>query len=248
MGVVYIGDRAVGKTHLALELVNPQGQYVQVSMVGQTYKNLKANLLNSDGTAKQTQNIQYRPLNLQVRLPSGLNEVPVDWIDSPGEIFRRSWQWEHPEEWDSFQEIVRQSEGVLLILPPYREILWPNLEITNFVTQEQWCNGFESWARFFCDDCPKAKHIVICLNKADLINCNLSEESERLAYRPDGSSMNWLQRHNYVVNSYFRLVKSKIALINRSRPGLSVRCFITSIYDRSLLELPWIYLASYLAN
>ncbi|MDY6802806.1 MAG: hypothetical protein SXA11_03235 [Cyanobacteriota bacterium] len=248
MGVVYIGDRAVGKTHFALELANPQGQYVRVSMVGQTYQNLKANLLDSDGTAKQTNNIEKRPLNVQVRLPSGLSEIPVDWIDSPGEIFRRSWQSEHPLEWDSFQEVVRQSEGVLLILQPYREILRPELDATNFVTQEQWCHRFERWARFFCYDCPKVKHIVICLNKADLINCKLSQESEWLAYRPDGSSIKWLQRHNHVVNSYFRLVKSQIELINRTRPGLSVRCFITSIYDRSLLELPWLYLASYFAN
>lgn len=248
MGVVYIGDRAVGKTHLALELASPQGQYVQVALVGQTYANLKANLLNSDGTAKQTEKIEYRPLNVRVRLPSGLSEIAVDWIDSPGEIFRKSWQSEHLQEWDSFQEDVRQSQGILLILPPYREILQPDVEGENFITQEQWCKRFDRWADFFCYDCPKARHIVICLNKADLINCQLPHEGERLAYRPDGSSMNWLGRHNYVVNSYFRLVKSQIERINRGRSGLSVRCFITSIHNRSLLELPWIYLASYLAN
>ncbi|NES74190.1 MAG: hypothetical protein F6K24_57885, partial [Okeania sp. SIO2D1] len=92
----------------------------------------------------------------------------------------------------------------------------------------------------------QARPIVICLNKADLIDCSLEQEISKLAYLPHGSTMNWLQRHNYVVNRYFLPLKSQLEQINSSRSGLSVRCFITSIYHRSLLELPWIYLASYL--
>jgi hypothetical protein len=29
LGVIYIGDREVGKTHLAMELANPQNEYVK---------------------------------------------------------------------------------------------------------------------------------------------------------------------------------------------------------------------------
>ena len=39
MGVVYIGDRAVVKTHLALGLANPQGNYVLVDLVNQNHQN-----------------------------------------------------------------------------------------------------------------------------------------------------------------------------------------------------------------
>ena len=90
MGVVYIGHRAVGKTHLAVELANPQGQYVKVSLLNQNYENLKANLLNQDGTAKPTKTIDKRPLKVEVYLPTGWSPIPVDWIDSPGEMFRPS--------------------------------------------------------------------------------------------------------------------------------------------------------------
>lgn len=247
MGVIYIGDRAVGKTHLALELANPQGNYVQVSLVNQNYQNLKANLLNLDGTAKPTQTIEKRSLDVQVRLPTGLSQIPVDWIDSPGELFRRSWQSDHADEWQDFKETVGKSEGIFLIIPPYREILQPHVNPENYITQQQWCNRFNRWTDFFINDCPKSRHIVICLNKADLIYCDLEQEISKLAYLPYGSPMNWLQRHNYIVNSYFRPVKPQLEQINKSRSGLSVRCFITSIYHRTLLELPWIYLASYLA-
>ncbi len=247
MGVVYIGDRAVGKTHLALELANPQGNYVQVSLVNQNYQNLQANLLNLDGTAKPTQTIEKRSLNVEVRLSTGISQIPVDWIDSPGELFRRSWQSEHINEWQDFKETVGKSEGIFLIVPPYREILQPHIDQENYITQQQWCNRFNRWTDFFIYDCPQVRRIVICLNKADLINCDIEQEISKLAYLPHGSAMNWLQRHNYVVNNYFQPVKSQFEQINSSRYGLSVRCFITSIYHRSLLELPWIYLASYLA-
>ncbi len=247
MGVVYIGDRAVGKTHLALELANPQGNYVQASLVNQNYANLRANLLNLDGTTKPTQTIEKRSLDVQVRLPNGISKIPVDWIDSPGELFRRSWQSDHINEWQNFEETVAKSEGIFLVVPPYREILQPDVNQENYITQQQWCNRFNRWADFFIYDCPQARRIVICLNKADLIYCNLEQEISQLAYLPNGYCKNWLQRHNYVINNYFRPVKPQLEKINRSRSGLSVRCFITSIYHRSLLELPWIYLASYLA-
>ena len=137
MRVVYIGDRAVGKTHLALELANPQGHYVRVSLVNQNYQSLQANLLNLDGTTKPTQTIERRSLNVEVSLPIGISKIPVDWIDSPGELFRRSWQSGNINEWEDFKEIVSKSEGIFLILPPYREILQPHIDLENYITQQQ---------------------------------------------------------------------------------------------------------------
>jgi len=250
VGVVYIGDRNVGKTHLALELAKPPGNFVSVSLLNQSYEALRDILLEFDGTARQTKTIDTRFLDVQVRLPAGASQIPVDWIDPPGEIFRKSWQSGHTDEWNNFLKRVRQSEGILLILPPYREILKsaPDVNYDEYVTQQQWCNRFDRWVDFFRNDCPKARQIVICLNKADLINCDLDQEASKLAYDPYDSKMNWFGRHNYVIYRYFRPVLEQIGQINSSRSGLSVRCFITSIHNRTLLELPWIYLASYLAT
>lgn len=246
MGVVYIGDRAVGKTHLAVELTNPQGCHVQANLLNQTYENLRAVLLDEDGKARATGSMAIRPLTVEVKLRAGRTQIPVEWIDYPGEMFHPSWQSQHPQEWQSFLEQVRQSEGILLIMPPYREIVAPGNNPDEFITQEQWRHRFQRWVDFFTHDCPQARQVVICLNKADLIVQNLAQEAGKMAYDPDGRGIDWFNVHNYIVNYYFRPITSQLEQINKNRPGLSVRCFITSIYNRTLLELPWIYLANYL--
>lgn len=249
MGVIYIGDRTVGKTHLAMELTNPKNEYVKVS--GQDYEALKAGLLYENSSAKATDAVQAtykRDLNIQARLPAGSKQVTVGWIDSPGEVWRKSWQTQNQNEWSKFLDTIRQSEGILLILPPHRGLnFMAGVDAEQFLSQQQWCNRFERWVEFFRHDCPKARHILICLNKADLF-CDLQREAFQLAYNPGGAHMNWQERHNYVSQRYFRPIHSQLEQINKNISGLSVRCFITSIYNRSLLELPWIYLASFLAK
>lgn len=249
MGVVYIGDRAAGKTHLAMELANPQNDCVKV--FNPDYENLRTLLFDeeSGGTrATDAQNpVNERYLDIQVRLPTGFRKVIVDWVDTPGEIWRNTWQTDNPEQWKKFIEAARKSEGILLIVPPYREIIKHGMDIEQFMTEQQWCNRFNRWVEFFRQECPKARHIVICLNKADLF-CDLSQEAIKLSYQPNGAQMNWQQRHNYVFSRYFKPVQPQIEQINKSVSGLAVRCFITSIYNRSLLELPWLYLGSFLAK
>lgn len=249
MGVVYIGDRAAGKTHLAMELANPQNDCVKIS--SPDYENLRTLLFNEElGETRQTEAdnpVYERYLDIQVRLPTGFRHIVADWIDTPGEIWRKTWQSDNPEKWKEFVEASRKSEGILLIVPPYREILKPDINPEEFMTKQQWVNRFNRWVEFFRQECPKARHIVICLNKADLF-CDLAQESIKLSYQPNGSQMNWQQRHNYVFNRYFRPVQPQIEQINKSVSGLAVRCFITSIYNRSLLELPWLYLGSFLAK
>ncbi|RUT02384.1 hypothetical protein DSM106972_058620 [Dulcicalothrix desertica PCC 7102] len=249
MGVIYIGDRSVGKTHLAMELTNPKNEYVKVVKVSdQDYEALKVGLLDENCSARPTNTTYQRDLNIQVRLPAGNKQVIVDWIDSPGEVWRQSWQSQNQNEWSKFLDTIRQSEGILLILPPHRGLnFMPGVDVEQFLSQQQWCNRFERWVEFFCHDCPKARHILICLNKADLF-CDLQREAFQLAYHLGGAQMNWQQRHNYVSQRYFRPIHPQLEQINKNILGLSVRCFITSIYNRSLLELPWIYLASFLAK
>ncbi|WP_066381217.1 MULTISPECIES: hypothetical protein [unclassified Anabaena] len=247
MGVIYIGDRSVGKTHLAMELANPKHEYVNV--ITPDYENLSSLLLDDklQGT-KATDVIYQRDLEMQVRLPTGNKQVFVDWIDTPGEVWRKSWQVDNFTEWQKLLENIRNSEGVLLILPPHRGMNFqPGVELEQFPSQQQWCHRFERWVEFFSRDCPKLRHIAICLNKADLF-CDLPQEAAKLAYSPYKNQMNWQQRHSYILQRYFKPIQSQLAQINQKISGLSVRCFITSIYHRSLLELPWIYLGSYLAK
>lgn len=251
MGVIFIGDRSTGKTHLALQLASPQNQFVKV--LSPDYLDLKAELYDEQkGTVLQTKaekEVDTRPLEVQVRLPTSAKRFYVDWVDTPGEIWRQSWQQDNPMKWKNFLDTARSSQGIVLIVPPHRDIVDPEYGADEFMTRQQWCRRFERWAQFFSQDCPSAKHILICLNKADLLrNINLEQEGDRLAFDPDGSQMSWQERHNYVLSRYFRAVQPQIASINQNISGLAVRCFITSIKNRSLLELPWIYLGSFLAK
>jgi hypothetical protein len=247
MGVIYIGDRAVGKTHLAMELANPNSNYVRV--INPEYEELKRILYDeSSGATRPTEadsSVDDRLFEVEIQLRASKKQISVDWIDSPGEIWRAEWQNNNSQEWNKFLDAVRQSEGVFMILAPFREMLKPGVDPSNFVTKEQWRNRFNRWVDFFSQECPNVRHIVICLNKADLF-CDIEEEAEKLGYDPNENSMNWYERHTYVFKKYFRPIHPQIEKINQTRSGLSIRCFITSIYNRSLLELPWVYLASYL--
>lgn len=247
MAIVYIGDRDVGKTHLAMELANPQNEYVRVS--NPDYEYLRSILYdeNKKGTRATDANkeVDLRELEVQVRLPSRYKILQIDWIDTPGEIWRKRWQANNPDKWKNFLETSGQSEGLLLIMSPYRNMVNSNIDKKAFVTRQQWCNRFKKWIDFFIDDCPNARRLAICLNKADLF-CDLKLESERLQYKPSGSILNWDERYNYISRKYFQPIQKDIQQLTRNHYKLSVNCFITSIYNRKLLELPWIYLGTYL--
>ncbi|CEJ48065.1 hypothetical protein [Umezakia ovalisporum] len=249
MGLLYIGDRAAGKTHLAMELANPKNEYVKVENLD--YENLQTQLLDENFVTRPTdarQAIYDHLLDVKVQLPTGNKSISVDWIDTPGEVWRKSWQSDNQSEWLNLLKAMGESEGILLILPPHRGMNFHNgVDLEEFMSQQQWCNRFDRWVDFFRQDCPKLRHLLICLNKADLF-CDLEKEAAKLSYNPNGSQMNWQQRHLYVLQRYFRPIEWQLEQINQSIRGLSVRCFITSIYNRSVLELPWIYLGSFLAR
>ena len=256
MGVIFIGDRFSGKTHLAMELSNPSSKFVTASVIGRSYESLKALLYDeSSGGTKPTDinpatyNRNSRSMNVQVTLPMiGNRSIDVDWIDTPGEIWRPSWQTDNPSEWQSFLAKMRDSEGIMLILSPHREQLKPESEEDEYITKKQWMKRFENWVNFFQKEGPNVKRVAICLNKVDLIlDCDVGRESAQLAYDPYQSRMTWQQRHGYVVSRYLRPIQPQLEQINHGLIGGSICCFITTVHNRTLLELPWIYLASYLA-
>jgi len=249
MGVIYIGDRFAGKTHLVLQLASPGSE--NVTVLYPPYGTLQALLDPEDPSlTRPTDFIDTRGIEIDAKLSTGTKEVNLDWVDTPGEMWREYWQEDNPEKWQSFLEQSRESEGILLILSPSRDMLSPavqaNTEISaEYINQQQWCNRFEQWVEFFRDECPKARHIVICLNKADLFVHDLNQEAKKLSY---SSNMTWRKRHNYVVSRYFRPIRQQLEQLNKETEGLSAQCFVTSIHSRPLLELPWIYLATYLAK
>jgi hypothetical protein len=248
LGVIYIGDRYVGKTHLALELANPVYEYVKV--LSPEYQVLKSLLWDFESnTTKPTDadtSTRTQSIEIQARLPVP-KQILVEWIDTPGEIWRSSWQQSNPDKWKRFLASVEESTGIIVVLPPYREIILPGKDANLFLTQTQWCNRFERWTEFLAPNFPNLKHLLFCMNKADLF-CHYKQESAALKYSLGGSSMNWNQRNNYVSQKYFRLIKPYVGRITDKNPRLAIRCFITTVYDRSLIELPWLYLGSFLES
>jgi len=243
-GVIYIGDRQAGKTHLALELANPDNNYVRVD----SYTYTKINQGGPGGTNAQ-KSVYERFFEVKVHLPNGEKTIMTDWLDTSGEIWERSWQVENPDKWQDFLKYIKEAEAILLILSPYREIIDPNKPDRDaFITRQQWLRRFARWVKFFQEDCSRIEHLLLCLNKADLFCPNLPAEAEKLAYDPHIQRMNFQQRDQYVYQRYFAPLHPQIRELNTSIDNLSVRCFITTVYNRKLLELPWIYLGHYLAQ
>ena len=254
MGIIYIGDRETGKTSLALELANPSSNNF-VKVISPPYNELKA-LLWDDvaGRTRATDGREAtydRTLEIEVFLSTRRKTIYTDWVDTPGEIWRGSWQKNNPDKWAKFVETAHSSQGVILVVPPYREIIGQGMGSNpdEFITQQQWVRRFDSWVSFFRYECPNVKHIALCLNKVDLLQgIDLKQEAKKLAFHPHSSRMNWNQRHDYIFKRFFRPLRSHIAQLNKYTSSLTVRCFITSIYNRELLELPWIYLGIYLKS
>jgi hypothetical protein len=246
LSVIYLGDRNVGKTHLALELANPSFEYVKV--LSPKYTDLKGLLWDFETNKPKLTDADTATRNelieIQVKLPSP-KQILVDWVDTPGEIWRPLWQKDNSDKWQKFLQLLEKSTGVIIVLPPYREMISFGQDADLFLTQKQWCNRFERWAEFIPSNCPNLKHLLFCINKADLFS-DFRQESAKLKYSTVGAVMTWQQRNSYVTQRYFRAIKPYLEQITDKNHRLSIRCFITTVYDRPLLELPWLYLGSFL--
>lgn len=254
-GVIYIGDRNAGKTTLAWELTNSNSKHVEVTSALLGYDILKQRLYNAEKRktrpTDETTSVNREPLEVKVTLTRGQKTISSAWLDTPGEIWRSDWQSKYPQQWQLFLDAIQETKGILLILPPYREIIDPNKDDPNkYITRQQWTNRFNKRIQFFRYDCPKIRHLLLCLNKVDLCLGNYEDEAKELAYDldPRNQKMNWQQKHEYVLYRYFAPFHDQIEQLNRSIDGLFVRCFITTIKNRDLLELPWIYLGSHLGK
>ena len=84
MGVVYIGDRFTGKTHLAMELANPRYESVMVTSPQNYYEELQRILINELGAIRSTDAslvTDFRKLEVKVKL-NRWRTLQVDWVDT----------------------------------------------------------------------------------------------------------------------------------------------------------------------
>lgn len=248
MTVACIGDRGAGKTHLILELANPNYRNVRVE-----YPDfLQLKLLLYDEKSKSTlatdasKPFHKMDIKFEVKLPSKLKKINVSLLDNSGEVWRKYWQETNHDKWQHFLEEFQKISAVILVLEPYRDIIREEDKRESYITLRQWVNRFNNWTEFLISQGRNLKHIVVCISKADLL-LNYPRELMFFDYDPRKSGKSIALADEYTSKAYLSHVADQIALINRSLDKcLPVKSFLTTIYKRETIELPFIYLASYL--
>lgn len=101
-------------------------------------------------------------------------------------------------------------------------------------------------AEFFPRKLSKVEHILICLHRADTF-CDVKSEAKKWCFDRNQGPF-FFEYDNYIRKTYFTPARSIIRAYNSQNPRASLHFFITTIDEPGLLELPWIYLASFLEN
>jgi hypothetical protein len=248
MSVVVIGDRAVGKSHMALALAElallGNSEQKRVIITDPSYEILKNKLQSSDtGYMIPTREITERPIRLEVQLDRR-RIIDSVWIDTPGEIWDAEWPREHPSAWNEFKQNIGKNLGIILLLPPYQEIVSQelmnralpgmNLDIEKLMNAERWRRNLDAWLKFLNQNCSRVNNIAICLHKADLFCENLDAEAKEIVCHP-------VDRQIRIRNKFFSVAKDVIDRNNREeRP---FQFFVTSISHPILLTAPWLHLS-----
>ena len=243
--VVVIGNQGVGKTSMVLTLAEQKTEHIEfVDPNVQKYYN------PDTGIAAGTFRKEEETFLVNVNLLGGQRQIQVRWIDTPGEAWSdKNWKKNNEKAWLDIKQEVSQSQGVLLLLEPHRSMVKPKLleeptQEDDFPRPQAWANNLEDWLTFFEQNCSKATHILLSIHKADLF-CDLNAEAKRWEYR--FGKISWANYSDYVFKQYFSNASNIIMNYNRKH-RVQLQFFITTINSSSLLELPWIYLSSYIAN
>jgi len=254
MSVMVIGDRAVGKTSMIVALTDFRNSQ-NIKIVSPEYKTF-ASASGMDietGMIAPTASTEETIFILDVNLPSGSSRLGIQMAvtDTPGEVWREVWRESFSYEWQEIRQSISQSRGILLLLPPYRSLVQEQLldsisDRDMYPTATAWKNRFAKWLDFFREECHNVEHILICLNKADVF-CDLELESNRWKYKPLGGNT-WFEYNNYIYQTYFIVARDMIRQYHSQQIAPSLKFFITTIENRALLEIPWIYLNTYLAH
>lgn len=229
--VVLIGDRAVGKTSIVHALCTSPYEKVEPQE-------------GPSGDVAQTESIEIKNLTIVVELPAGNIELSLVWIDTPGELqTNQKKQKDNPEIWQKFCQEVQTSDYVMLLLPPHQGLLNNKniLDINDFPTSQQSQTRFNQWwVPFLNQNSQKAKNILICRHKADLFISNI-QEIDNYKYGNEGFA--WKTYFDFS-SRYFSEVDSDMSQYRKNHTRQEVRLFVTTVENRSLLELPWIYIAT----
>jgi hypothetical protein len=248
MSVVVIGDRAVGKSHMALALAElallGNAEQKRVIIIDPSYEILKDELTNLDtGMMVPTRQITERPIRIEVQLDR-TRIIDSVWIDTPGEIWDDEWQKDHSNAWNEFKQNIGKNLAIILLLPPYQERVLPELinraspdmtlEREKLMNAERWRRNLEDWLKFLNQNCSRVNNIAICLHKADLFCENLDAEAKEMVCHP-------VDRQSRVRNRFFSVAQDVIDRHNREeRP---FQFFVTSVSHPILLTAPWLYLS-----
>ncbi len=255
MSVIVIGDQGVGKTTLMLELAKYKNGNVQVISPSIAY--LKTKFTNN-GNIVPTDNTYNTNLQLKVNLFGYLKEFNVNWIDTAGEAWRPNsiWQKQNHNDWKDTLESLENAKVLMIVMAPPRQMLKEELlaivaEKDNFNKRDsrfrnlqQWKNRFQEWFDFLEKHCQKTDHILFCLNMADLF-CDVVTECEFYKNSSALQKIKWHKHKEHVLQEFFIEVAELIDTFDMDR-RIPIQLFVTTYYNRFLLELPWIYIGTYL--
>lgn len=230
--VVLIGDRAVGKTSMVHALAKKPYEKVEL-------KN------GPDEEVAQTESIGNRTLQVICDLPGNPIDLSLVWIDTPGELYiDRQKQEDKTAVWQEICKELQTSRYIILLLPPHQSLFnnrnTPESEC--ITTSQNSKNRFKDWwIPFLSQNCQQAKHILICRHKADMYNANIEDLVSQNKYGNPGFS--WKEYFDLTIND-FGEIKNQIEQYQKQHKHQEVRRFVTTIHNRSLLELPWLYIGT----
>jgi GTPase SAR1 family protein len=262
MSVIVIGDKNVGKTSAILTLCQDSPiKNVEISTNDCTH--LREKMLDLQGIVAGTEiPINRYTVSMSLNLPRP-KDIQVQLIDTRGELWgniqaQRSPQEVFPKAYAELFGEIRKARYIILLLNPYQELVVGKYlaEKTNardcvdikrdLYNAEAWLVRFRKTLDFFDQQCTSAKHIFVCLNKADLF-CNYREESERWMYQPFGNN-NFSTYLSRIQNLYFGIADEAIVDFNSSanqrNSDSKLSFFIMTKEDRNLSEIPWLILGT----
>jgi energy-coupling factor transporter ATP-binding protein EcfA2 len=254
MSIMFIGDRAVGKTTLIYELAaGYSSRDSSVRLLSPEISILEE--LVENGTTVATSTRGDRDLKIEVNLPNGLAKtLDVNWVDTPGEYWESQRQQDSRQSVEQMGKIVQELQtvkAVFLVIAPHQvhiddgRIHFNKADILTddpqhqFLSYLKWENNFKWWLTFLKKNITNSQHVIICLNKADLF-CNCEHISTNLPFKPENLDVYEIQ--SYVLNKFFEKLVPCIEEYNQNAAN-SLVLFITSVKNRVLLEAPWVYIA-----
>ena len=247
--VILIGDRAVGKTSSVVRLIVSEPQRISITNISKRDILLLSRDGNPSGELLATSHMYSKPLEITADL-NVPRKLKVNWVDTCGEWNQKEWQ-ENSDKLaytKDYREKLSNTSAIIVLLRPFRTsggkaISDKKLIETNWISTEvQWCRRFKRWVEFISENCQSLQYVNFCLSKADLFcSSNLDDEADKI------KRMGWQDASNYVYSNYFCPSNKEFTqAIKNMRQFRSVKFFITSTQNRTLLELPWLYLATHI--